>query len=77
MEITIAEMFLGVYAVAMTYLWQKEKDNNKEQAAFVAQVFLDLHDGNATMVVKNNDEGGRTVNIKGGRTANINREDAL
>jgi hypothetical protein len=64
MEITIAEMFLGVYAVAMTYLWQKEKDNNKEQAAFIAQVFLDLHDGKARMVVRDNDNGGRTINIK-------------
>jgi hypothetical protein len=64
MEITIAEMFLGAYAVAMTYLWQKEKENSKEEAAFIAQVFLDLHDGDAKMVVKDNDKGGRTVNIK-------------
>ena len=64
MEITIADMFLGVYGVVMTYLWQKEKDNNKEEAALIAQVFLDLHDGNATMVAKDNDRGGRTVTIK-------------
>lgn len=64
MEITVAEMFLGVYAIAMTYLWQKEKDNNKAESAFIAQVFLDLHDGNATMEVRDNDKGGRTVKIK-------------
>ena len=32
MEITLAEMFLGAYAVAMTYLWQREKENISVQA---------------------------------------------
>jgi hypothetical protein len=63
-SISVAEMFLGVYAVAMTYLWHQEKEKSADESAFIAQVFLDLHDGKATMVVRNNDNGGRTINIK-------------
>jgi len=48
----------------MTYLWHQEKENSKDEATFIAQVFLDLHDGKATMVVRNNDNDGRTVTIR-------------
>jgi hypothetical protein len=54
MELTSAEIFLGVWAIATTYLWQRKAYKIKAMRFEVTQAFLALHNKEAELVVKEN-----------------------
>jgi hypothetical protein len=54
MELSNAEIFLGVWALATTCLWQLSVSKHKETRFGVTQAFLALHNKEAEIVIQEN-----------------------
>ena len=61
---TMAEVFLLVWACVVTYLWQREAGQHRYFMRKTAEVIEDVVEGKAKFVVKANDEGGKTFTLE-------------